>query len=61
MTRELGVANTLRFMMQFSSREDNYTEERKALFGDVTLDEVVEEMGKTRKQYPQTLGSSPFP
>ena len=31
LTRELGVAATLRFMMQFSSGEGNYTEERDAL------------------------------
>ena len=48
LTRELGVADTLRFMMQFSSGEGNYTKEREQWLGNLTLDEIVEEMERKR-------------
>jgi hypothetical protein len=39
--REIGVANTIRFLNQFSLGQGNYTEEREALFADLSLDELV--------------------
>ena len=50
LTRELGVADTLRFMMQFSSGEGNYTEEREALFGTLTLEEIVRELRESQQR-----------
>ena len=50
LTRELGVADTLRFMMQFSSGEGNYTEEREVLFGALTLEEIVKELRESQKR-----------
>ena len=50
LTRELGVADTLRFMMQFSLGEGNYTEERAALFGALTLEEIVEEIRESQRR-----------
>ena len=50
LTRELGVADTLRFMMQFSSGEGNYTEERDELFGALTLEEIVKEIRESQKR-----------
>ncbi len=50
LTRELGVADTLRFMMQFSSGEGNYTEEREVLFGALTLEEIVKEIRESQKR-----------
>ena len=50
LTRELGVADTLRFMMQFSSGEGNYTEEREAMFGGLTLEQIVKEIREAQKQ-----------
>ena len=41
LSREIGVADTLRFINQFSSGYGNYTEERDTLFGDITLDEIL--------------------
>lgn len=41
LSRELGVVNTARFINQFSPGYGNYTEERDALFGDMTVDEIV--------------------
>lgn len=39
--KEVGVANTIRFLNQFSTGYGNYTEERKNLFEDLTLNEVL--------------------
>ena len=50
LTRELGVADTLRFMMQFSAGEGDYTKDREQWLGDLTLDEIVEEMGRRRAE-----------
>jgi hypothetical protein len=44
--REIGVANTLRFLNQFSVGYGNYTEEREALFKDLTLGEILQQMGQ---------------
>ncbi|WP_263835748.1 hypothetical protein [Salinibacter sp.] len=40
---ELGVARTARFLQQFTTGSGNYTEERKELFKDWTLEDVLEE------------------
>lgn len=42
--KEIGIANTLRFLNQFSSGYGNYTEEREARFKDLTLDEILQQM-----------------
>lgn len=47
--KELGVAKTARFLQQFTTGSGNYTEERKELFEDWTLDDVLEETGCRRK------------
>lgn len=39
--REIGVANTIRFLNQFSLGQGDYTEERDQLFADMSFDEVV--------------------
>ena len=39
--REIGVANTIRFLNQFSLGQGNYTEEREQLVADLSLDELV--------------------
>jgi len=41
--REIGVADTLRFLSQFSVGTGSYTEERDALIGHLTLEEIVAE------------------
>ena len=40
LTREMGVADTLRFLSQFNSGMGNYTEEREGILGDVSLEEI---------------------
>lgn len=46
--KELGVANTARFIQQFTTGTGNHTEERKELLKDWTLDDVLEETKRRR-------------
>ncbi|PSQ81575.1 MAG: hypothetical protein BRD46_01805 [Bacteroidetes bacterium QS_8_68_15] len=46
--QELGVANTARFIQQFTTGTGNYTEERKEQLKDWTLDDVLEETKRRR-------------
>lgn len=39
--REIGIANTIRFLNQFSLGQGNYTEEREELFAELSFDEAV--------------------
>jgi hypothetical protein len=39
--RELGAADTARFINQFTNGHGDYTSERDALFGGVTLDQMI--------------------
>ena len=48
--KELGVANTARFIQQFTTGTGNYTEERRELFKDWTLDDVLKETKQRRGQ-----------
>lgn len=43
LTRALGPADAMRFMMQYDPGHGDYTEERRALFAELTLDEVLAE------------------
>jgi hypothetical protein len=47
--QELGIANTVRFLKQFTVGFGDYTKEREELFGQKTLDEIVGEIEKRRK------------
>ena len=44
LTKEIGVADTMRFLGQFSTGTGNYTEKRAALFDHLSLDEVLSEI-----------------
>jgi hypothetical protein len=44
LVQHMGVADTIRFINQFSMGEGNYTEERDSLFGHLTLDEILAEL-----------------
>lgn len=46
--KEIGIVNTVRFLNQFTTGYGNYTEEREALFKDLTLDEIVVDARKVR-------------
>lgn len=47
--RHLGVADTMRFVSQFTSGYGNYTEERREMYANVSLDEIVAEIERARK------------
>lgn len=42
--RELGLVNTIRFLNQFTSGFGDYTEERRNLLRDQTLEEAIVEL-----------------
>jgi hypothetical protein len=44
LTERLGVSGAIRFMMQYDPGQGDYTEERRALFGHLTVDAVVAEI-----------------
>jgi hypothetical protein len=48
LSEHMGVVDTLRFVNQFTTGHGNYTEERDALFGRLSLDEIVAAIEKTR-------------
>jgi hypothetical protein len=47
--KEIGVANTVRFLNQFTTGYGNYTEEHNQLFEGMTLDKTIFEIKKNRK------------
>lgn len=47
--KEIGVVNTIRFVNQFTTGYGDYTEERKVLFADMTLDGLFAEMSKVKQ------------
>lgn len=50
LAREIGIADTVRFINQFGGGYGNYTEEREAIFGDPSLEEVLGRGKETRSE-----------
>jgi hypothetical protein len=48
LSREMGVADTMRFLKQFVTGAGDYTAEREELFADLGLDEILAEVKKSR-------------
>ena len=48
--REIGVVNTVRFINQFTTGYGNYTEERRELFKNRTLEDLVSQIKQRRSQ-----------
>ncbi len=48
--RELGVADAVRFLRQFTAGFGDYTKERDMLFGQKTLEEIVGEIEARHQQ-----------
>ncbi len=46
----LGIANTMRFISQFTTGYGNYTEERREIYANLSVDDIVAEIEKDRKQ-----------
>jgi len=42
--KEMGVVDAIRFLRQYTSGFGDYVQERDALFGEKTLDEIIAEM-----------------
>lgn len=55
LSEKLRVADTFRFVNQFTTGHGNYTEERDALFGHLTLDDIV---SATENNRPSRLPSA---
>ncbi len=56
--RELGLVNTIRFLNQFTTGFGNYTEERRALLENQTVDELLADLHNyqaRRTPQPQDL------
>jgi len=51
--QELGIVDAVRFLKQFMVGLGDYTQERDALFGQKTLDEIVAEIDKRRASPPE--------
>ena len=51
LAKHLGVANTVRFINQFSTGYGNYTEERKEIFKDLTLEQYEEALRQIKEKY----------
>ena len=39
--REIGIVNTVRFLNQFTGGFGNYTEDREGLYGDLTMEQIL--------------------
>jgi hypothetical protein len=50
LSREVGVANTMRFLGQFASGSGNYTAEQEALFGKLTLEQILSEVRELSRE-----------
>ena len=48
--KEIGLVDTMRFVGHFTVGYGNYTEERAALFADMTLDDMITEIQRKRTQ-----------
>ncbi|MGZ5980184.1 MAG: hypothetical protein ACXWO3_04400 [Isosphaeraceae bacterium] len=50
--RELGAADTVRFINQFTTGHGDYTSERDVLFAEDTLDQIIADIKKTPPDKP---------
>jgi hypothetical protein len=50
LVRELGPVDAVRFVNQFSIGHGDYTEERDALFADMTLDDIIKRVKESRQK-----------
>ena len=50
LVRELGAADAARFISQFTTGYGDYTKERKQLFKDLTIEDVVQEIRSRRQE-----------
>jgi hypothetical protein len=53
--KELGIVETVRFLTQFGTGFGDYTRERDAIFRDLTMDEILSEIGRTHRGRPKRI------
>ena len=58
LSNEIGIANTIRFINQFTAGIGNYTEERTLLFEDMSLGQILTEIKKMRSHSSSDLRSN---
>ena len=58
LTRELGAADTLRFVNQFTTGLGDYTAEREQLFGEETLEQIIGAIKEKAADQPGESASS---
>ena len=61
LSRELGVADTLRFINHFTTGSGDYTAERDTLLGPMTLAEIISEITSEREGRRDDGASVPSP
>jgi hypothetical protein len=54
---KLGLVNTLRFIDQLRAGCGEYVMEKEAVFGDKTLDALIDAIKESRKEHPRSLDS----
>lgn len=52
--QKLGTVNTIRFLNQFTVGYGDYQEEREELFGDLTLDELINDIKQHQENPPKS-------
>jgi hypothetical protein len=50
LNKEIGIANTVRFITQFTKGYGDYTQERQQLFHDLTLADLLSEIKQARQE-----------
>ena len=50
LSREIGIANTIRFINQFTTGHGNYTEEREHLFEGMSLEDIIQAIRDRRSK-----------
>jgi hypothetical protein len=50
LSKEMGIVDTVRFLNQFTTGYGDYTEEREALFKELTPDEILSTLNKASGQ-----------
>lgn len=52
--KTFGLVNTFRFINQFTKGKNDYTEERKIVYKDYPLEEIISEIKTTQKKRKPT-------
>lgn len=58
LSREIGLADTVRFLNQFVQGSGDYTKDRETLFQDLTLGDILAEIRRGRGSTTPSISSS---